>query len=956
MSRTITRGQQRATEVVSGARNGFTGGGSGAVGTSAAGGSTSAATAVLTKGQFYSAAELLPYMSEAEKATLKQEVLNSINTELLLNADLEVTVPRLLRSCQNESRELRRAMNSIASSQIVEAQRALHLVQENYGKVQELRELFLKQGNLIQGLGADTLSYKHLRQLHHLRDNVGSVIKWSEALKEVRYGNLYVLVEQQAFRSMYDRLRKLQQIRRTVIVKAGARYRSFQTVFEPYFEKLDVILTMFVNEVYKFLREDAMVIAIQKALEDDPADGAVRRGVGFSGGSFGGGGGGGAKGDEGTPEPFECLRQCVAICGDEIAKPAFNFGSDGVETESQINEDAVYAAVAKGVAQLWEEQIMQDVVDPFAQISVYLEQMKKVEPLLGAFELTLFPLSTKLSFFSLVVQAVHAEVMNVMQGYVDPAAELEAHGLIEASLFIQWYKDMMTTNSYAQYVDVSTIDEMSASFMTAAVGGLSAHLTRLCRACAMTVCNDPKGPTVLPSGLPITTGPVDMFSVLQQSLSGLNTAVNMSVMRQIGKACADAIYAYLDECKQRSDFDYWEDDNSSLPTPQPTEEWQQRRMLFLYAFCNDCTTIENNLDTIELKFASCWDYDSPGGGTAATGANDGDGGGGSSSGGGGGGGDTFSTPFQKVQDALPDNAFYYLDEITAQVERIVEDQWVKVFRPGEWYADSTNPVQLIVNTEAEYIDEEFVTMLQEQRSRKLTRQMLIRNVEKYISTLVEFLADVIRNPKKNAIDSWLTFVDCVQRDIDVSFTMWSERISDRRGRLLDLAQRALEVMRQLLTIKKPVDFGYLLQDKLLDDFGDCPTFVIRFCFEARSQEIDRETRERLMAVWAERTAYQKRDKKDMPTGGWTQPPSLLGTVDRTLAELEKPSGFFGRSAKSKRAAEKQQKALQEKDAKRTARKVRRDADAAATKTRTPMAAPKVNSGAVEVASLADILK
>ncbi|KAG5475335.1 hypothetical protein LSCM1_03448 [Leishmania martiniquensis] len=938
MSRSIAKGQQRAADVVSGARNGLTGGGTSAGGR-ATGSFAFDAMAAFTKGQFYTAEELLPYISEEEKAILKQEVLNSINTELLLSAELEVTVPRLLRSCQNESRELRRAMNSIASSQIVEAQHALQIVKKNYGKVQELRELFLKQGALIRGLGVDTLSYKHLRQLHCLRDNVSSVIQWSEALKEVRYGNLYVLVEQQSFRSMYDRLRKLQLIRRTVMMKAGARYHSFQAVFEPYFEKLDVILSMFVNEVFKFLREDAMVIAIQKALEDDVPDGASQRDVNFASGDAN-------QGNEEAPEPFECLRQCISVCGDEIENPVLNFGSDGVATESQINEDAVYSAVAKGIARLWEEQIMQDVVDPFGQISLYLEQMKKVEPVLGAFELTLFSLSTKLPFFSLVVRAVHAEVMSAMHSYVNTSADLAANGLIEASVFVQWYEEMMRTNGYAQYVDTSVIDKTSASLTRAAVGGLSAHLTRLCRACAVTVCKDPKGPTILPSGLPITTGPVDMFSVLQQSLGGLNTSIDVAVMRQIGKACADSLSAYLDECRQRSDFDYWADENNSLLRPQPAEEWQQRRMLFLYAFCNDCTTIENNLDTIELKFASCWDYDSPSGGES-----EGDG---TSVGAGGDGGDT-SPPFQKVQDALLEDAFYYLDEIAAQVERVVEGEWAKVFRTTEWYADATNPVQLIINTEAEYIDEEFVTMLQEARSRKLTRQMLIRSVEKYISTLVEFLADVIRNPKKNTVESWLTFVDCLQRDIDISLAMWSEHVLDRRGRLLDLAQRALEVMKELLSIRKPVDFEYLLQDRLLDDFGDCPTFVIRFCFEARGREVDRETRERLMAVWAERTAHQKRDK-DKPTVGWSQPPSFLGSVDRSLAELDRASGFFGRSIKKKRAAEQRQKAMQERDAKRAARQARRDADAAATKVLAPVAKPKRSLGAVEVASLADILK
>lgn len=947
MSRTISKGQQRATDVVSGSRNGFltlpssgpSGGGRGSASDHVSG---SAA-----KGQFYSADELLPYLTEEEKASLRQEVLSTMNTELQLNTDLEVTVPRLHRSCQNESRELRRAMNSIASSQIVEAQRALQIVQQNYNKVQQLRELFLKQGELIQGLGSDTMSYKHLRQLHYLRDNVSSVIKWSEALKEVRYGDLYVLVEQQNFKAMYTRLRKLQLIRRTVITKAGARYRSFQAVFEPYFEKLDVILTMFVNEVFKFLEEDAMVIAIQKALEDDPADSAHIGG--YAGMSSSSAKANGA--DEAPPDPFESLRQCVAICASEMESPSFNFGSDGVETEPQINEDAIYAAVAKGVAQLWEEQVMQDVVDPFGQISVYLEQMKKIEPLLEAFELTLFPLSTKFSFFSLVVQAVHAEVMNVMHGYVDPGADVEANGLIEASLFIQWYKEMMTTNSFAQYVDVSTIDEMSASFMTAAVGGLSEHLTRLCRACAMMVCNDPKGPTILPTGLPITTGPVDMFSVLQQSLSGLNTAIDVSVMRQIGKACAESIYAYLEECKQRSDLDYWEDANAALPTPEAAEEWQQRRMLFLYAFCNDCTTIENNLDTIELKFASCWDYDSSTGlgGGNETGA-------GAAADATAAAGDSFATPFQKVQDTLPLNAFYYLDEITAQVERVVEAQWAKVFRQGDWYSDATNPVQLIISTEADFIDEEFETMLPEQRSRKLIRQMLIRNIEKYISTLMEFLADVIRNPKKNPVDSWLIFVDCMERDMELSMEMWSNHFPDKQGSVLDLARRALVLCKELLTVRKPVDFEYLLQDKLLDDFDDCPTFVVRFCFEARPQEVDREMRDRFMAIWAERTAYQKRDKKDIPVRDPKKPPSFFGTVDRTIADLEKPTGFFGRSLKKKRVAEQEEKVQQRKQTKRAAREAQQAAAAAATRRRGSMSAPKLKSNTVEVASLADILK
>uniref|UniRef100_A0A0A9WD33 Photosystem I reaction center subunit XI n=1 Tax=Lygus hesperus TaxID=30085 RepID=A0A0A9WD33_LYGHE len=115
---------------------------------------------------------------------------------------------------------------------------------------------------------------------------------------------------------------------------------------------------------------------------------------------------------------------------------------------------------------------------------------------------------------------------------------------------------MMTTYNYSRYVDLTVIDVIAASLITAAVDGLSAHLIRLSKACAINACTFQKTPTILPSGCPITTGPVDLFTILRQSIAGISSEVELRVMRQVSNACADAILAYLDECKQRSDFDY----------------------------------------------------------------------------------------------------------------------------------------------------------------------------------------------------------------------------------------------------------------------------------------------------------------------------------------------------------------------------------------------------------------
>lgn len=96
------------------------------------------------------------------------------------------------------------------------------------------------------------------------------MIEWSVALKEVRYGNLYILIECWQFAEIYKRLTRLQHIRRTVIEKAGAQYMIYQTFFEPYFVKLDTVLSHFVNEILNMLSNDAMNIALQRALDDLP--------------------------------------------------------------------------------------------------------------------------------------------------------------------------------------------------------------------------------------------------------------------------------------------------------------------------------------------------------------------------------------------------------------------------------------------------------------------------------------------------------------------------------------------------------------------------------------------------------------------------------------------------------------------------------------------------------------
>lgn len=844
--------------------------------------------------EYYSGDEILRYFSPEEQERLRQEVVHSINHELVHPEDLETVVPKLHHSCEAEATELRRSMNSIVSLQIVEAQRALELVRSSSERVNGLRQHFLKQAELVDGLQRETLTSKHLRQLHLLRENISSVIRWATALKEVRYENLFVLVEKRQFALLYEKVKELQHIRRMVVTKAGARYRVFEAVFEPYFSKLDLICDAMVRELYTLLEEDGANIAIQKALMDSETE---------------------------DPPGFLTFKECCMVCMAELEIPVLQIASEipaaaaaaagsnaAADRSPGITTEKLEGCVRRNILKLWDQQVLRDAAkDPLENTKDYFHRLKKVEPLIEALQLTLVPFSTKkFLFFDVVLRTLHERVLHSMQVFVENKETLDANTLLDSSQFIQWYKSMLTSYRYDTVLALKEVDTLTAVFMTTAVSGLSAHLSRLCRACATAVLK--QTPSVPSSGrFPSTSGPVDLFAILQQTLGGLSTAIDTHVMEDIGNACVDAILAYLDTCKNGMDYDTWEETygGSGDAAAAAVDEWQQRRLLLLYALCNDCRTVENNLDSVELKFAVCWDTNpltaGPGVGdlSPAAGAAD--------------------SPFLKIQEVLFDLSLYFLNEIHEQVERVMSSQWPLAFREGPWYDDEMNPVWLVLTTQAEYMDEEFKVMVAEpEKVRKLCSYLLQHFVSRYIATLVEFLADVIRNPKKHPVPDWALFVDNIVRDIDRTQETWKKRVArDIQSELLNNAVDAMNLMKELLCIKKVVDLEFLLRDQLLDKFGDCPTFVIQYVLESRPKEVAVESKERMMALWQDMTRVQQR-VNDIPVK-WNKPRSVFGLLDREIGQYYKSGGFFSKSAKKKIMAKRDEQVQEEKEKKRRAR-------------------------------------
>lgn len=818
--------------------------------------------------EYYTGEEVLHYVSLEEQEALRQEVLQSLNNELVHPEDLETAVPKLRRSCETEGVELRRSMNSIVSLQIVEAQRALELVRSSSERVNGLREHFSRQASLVGGLKEETLPVKHLRRLHILRENIASVVNWATALKKLGNENLFHLIEKRQFALLYDHIKQLQQIRQTVIERAGSRYRVFEVVFEPYFSRLDLICHSLVAEITTLLENEAANLSIQKALMDSDAE---------------------------DPAGFVAFRECCRVCLEELANPVLrSLSPSGAPGDAPgITTDVLNASLTANVERLWQQQVLVGHLEPLQEPTDYFHRLKKVEPLLEALQLALLPLSSEtFFFFDVVLKALHVQVLDSMQVYVDNKGDLSANVLLEASQFIQWYKGMLISYKYASNLSLKEADELSAVFMTTAVNGLASHLSRLCRACAKAVFKNP--PSVPQSGgLPFTTGPVDLFAILQQTLSGLSSSIDMKVLEQIGCACVDALVAFLTTLKECLDYDAWEEANAT------DKEWEQRRLFFLYAISNDCSTIESNLDSVENKFAVCWES------TAISATVD------PASG--------RDSPFTRVGDEIADLGLFLQDEIAEQIERVVAAQWLLAFRQGAWYSAETNPIQLILDTEADYFEAEFAVMVAEPKVRKLSTQILVRYTKNFVSSLLVFLADAIRNPKKNKVESWSAFIDNLVRDIESSQNTWKKLTREIHGELLHTCMDALSLMKELLCVRKVVDLEYVLRDKLMERFGDCPTFVIQFALESRPKEVPADLKDRMLSVWAALIRPQKRDANDVPTAGWGRSPSLFGQVDKAIGQFHKAGGFFSRSAKKQLLAERERAVEEMKAKKRSAR-------------------------------------
>lgn len=829
--------------------------------------------------------------------TLQDEAIRAINQELARTDELHVAVPRLLQSCDNELSEVRKSIHAIVSTQTGEACRSRRVLKEASEKIVKLQSAFVEQGDILSGMQT-AACYRQLKQLTILRANVQRIIKWTEALKAIHHFPFDKSLRSGKFLEIYERLCETQDIRTSVMKKAGSDPHASQ-VFEPYFMKLDSTLEIFIMHVQSVFESSAMIAILHVLGDDDDEEGADDESD---------------EDEHGNPiRKFVHLEECIEICSREKSNPCMH-KRNGYDAENVLDPNGVALWVKQSVSQTWVDEVMGDVVDPISQMDEYLDSMRKLEQIMVALDMALAPLSTKFPFISMVVVAFHSEVMAVVRRYADPEEELEATKLLEAIKFLRWYSSFLEESSFLTYLASgnSEIDDIIAQMMKLAVSGMSQHLTHLSDSCAQTTCE--LEPKALPSGQIFSTGPTDLFTILQQSLGNITSSVETEVSQKLAKACADGVRAYIAECKKRMDYDFWEDEKSG---GAPASEWSHKRLNFLYAFCNDLTTIEENMEVLELKFANVWTED------------------------------VDETPFQQLQGHILDDINFYIDEINEHVNRLVSDEWKKLFVSSAWQSADTNPLRAILDTLADFMDEEFSVVIHDAHAKKLAKSMMMDSFRRYLSELFRYFKET-QSSKWKPTDAEI-FHAALARDAAELHSFWKDRTTSTRVQLVDQGRQAVDVLADLMRYiaSDKIDlFERVLRGRLIETFGDCPSFIITYIIEKRS-DVDSKTKARLTAVWNDLIKNQHRENDVFVN--WKHGTTFLGAVSRDYAPESR--GFFGKKKKSKEDEATQRSRL--KDEKRKAREVEKLQKR--SKKKTPSAAPQAQSKEVGVASLADVL-
>ena len=752
----------------------------------------------------------------------------------------------------------------------------MDILKQSRDTLTELRESFSNMDKMILSM-KNTAAHKHLTKLFYFRRNTNNVITWTKALQQV--DQALNLAANGKYKEVYELAKTIRQIRAKVAdPSVGHQYRAqIIEIFDPYFDKMNVAVQALGEKLKEVLRQ-TVPVAIQSVLDEEEG------------------------GDKLKP-----LKAVIFVCAQERALPLLTTHEN--PQVSVVDPHIVTDCIEESVAEHFSSVILQDFETFDAAVESTgkaTEALRAIEPVITALEEALVPLSGTVPVFTTCLDKVYGLVMNFLTASADPQRKINANDMLKGMQFLQWFKEMLQEQNYSSHFNLEDIDRLGGKILVGAVDGMREQMCSFCKACATThssakVLENPQGNL-------FTEGPVDLFYFVNGLLKTVINLATPEIMVQFGEICVAAIQAYLDEIKQGAAIEAWEERIEATGDTRKENEWGDERLKYLCAFCNDVTTMEPSFEHLEGQFSHL--YDSPVAEDEEAPSKE-----------------AAPNPFQNFSAELPATAISFVDQIVDYIAKVVTPKMQELFSVP-WQNKETNPFQSVTQTVVDYNGDLKYYLAETWHARALNgliRKLTIGYEESFLRYL--------RGKKDNVCVGSL-FSACVARDIELWEALWKDLLPEKMKGSITICCSAMEKIKDILAVKDPETFNQYLRREFLDDFGDAPTFLVQTTFERRT-DIDKKTKEKLIAVWKERIAYQNRNASDLPTAGWNREPSLLNCIDRSLVTVEK-TGFWSKKSDSKKKEEPKKKPVKP-SAKQPPR-------------------PSNSKGTVEVVSLDDVLR
>eukprot|EP00760_Papus_ankaliazontas_P002041 PhM_4_TR10804/c0_g1_i1/m.82518/K06110/EXOC3, SEC6; exocyst complex component 3 len=830
----------------------------------------------------------------AETVQRKLREFDSFDSRL----DLAVDVAR------NERKEIEGQLRTISRQQVLDGFGARTVVETSATRLKAQVTSLRGVTDVIQRLRDDDDDYEQLRRLFFARRNVRQVHQYAgkmiafmekseelgEAIREGRLLDAYIEVTEVLGIVSEAQGAKLPPARMS---KVMAAYRPYLDLANSLAHKLVSKWQEIVSNTYN--------TSIKLATDDEDANDAEMM-----------------------------LREAIEVMRVETREGMFKEvkGFNGV---SPMSFEALKGRLETALEKYWDT-VMHG-LESGSDVAGTLERMTDITNLvqyLSLFVVEMFP--EEMGMRSWFLSQLHATMLDHLTYFSQPHVGLISRDQIDCVNWLTKYEDTLRRWEFFEFIDADRLERLREIFVSQALVGMADHLTDLCQKVAVTT----SGTTIEPSpdGWITTTGPTDLFMVLEQSLSPLLAVATDKCKSDLAVLTVCAVRAYNakllallsdEEWKPRFLKFYREQQQQSeeevpeLSAEELETAWRGQRAQYACAFANDIVRCQDNLELLQDSF--------------------------------GPGGDI-------VSDYLADLVLVtdrFLAFVSHNVTYTLEPGLSQCFAPGWQENDPVN--YLVLPTIQDFLGD-LNAALHPSWTVRLAQVLMREVTHRYIVLFFKATATV---------KAWEPDVPMlIQRDAITFRQLWVGVFEGHTSAVATYNLDSMFVLSEMLEVTDATTFAPVV-NHLLKSFPDCPTDLVLTVLE-KKPDSDRHVTVDCLGVWCERVAYQERDADDRPTANVEVDKStILAEVpretfidrkrhDKLFKELEKRERE--KKEKEREAREKQEKANNNNSNKdnKDKEKKEKDKDKDKKKSSKDKEFDPTRPADVEVVKLEDLLK